>query len=86
MGAAATDSRRDDASGSIEDWMANRWSDLRRLGPEAEAAGRDALGWAARTGAHFFAPRPSDVAVAGDEYRRGEGDESDRISLTEPPR
>ncbi len=46
-------------------WMANRYRVLDGRGRDAEAAGHAAFGKAARTGARFSAPRPSDVVTVG---------------------
>lgn len=81
--AATAGAGRDEALGGIEDWMADRWRQLGRLGSDAETAGRDALGWAARTGANFFAPRPSDVASAGAAFRDGPGAQARPVIVAE---
>lgn len=50
---------------NIDDWMARRSADVRRLGPEAQAAAHKALRQAARTGQKIEAARPSDVLALG---------------------
>jgi hypothetical protein len=43
-------SRAINSSDGINEWMAQRWVDLGRLGSEAEAAGREAWGRLTRSG------------------------------------
>lgn len=50
---------------NIEDWMKQRHADVRRLGHEAELAGREAWDQATRTGQKLAATRPSDVVALG---------------------
>ena len=86
MRQAEARSRRADSFGDIEEWMARRWADLERLGPEAEAAGREAWDWANRTGRAVMAARPRDVELLGDKFRRGRTTPAEpaRVVLTEP--
>ena len=57
--------QRTDLLSNIEDWMSQRNADVRRLGGEAEAAGRAAWAQATRTGQNIAATKPSDVAALG---------------------
>jgi len=86
MAQAEATSRRADSLGDIDDWMLRRRADLKRLGSEAEAAGREAWGWATRSGQDVAAARPRDVALLGERFRRGQATptQTTRVSLTEP--
>ncbi|MGZ3371336.1 MAG: hypothetical protein ACXU8X_20650, partial [Caulobacteraceae bacterium] len=49
----------------ITDWMAQRWRDVAKLGPEAEAAGRRLWAQATRSGQDLAAHSPSDLQALG---------------------
>lgn len=62
--------REDNSDGAKEDdgveaWMARRIANLWRLGPEAEAAGREAWAQSTRQGQNLTARRPGDVVAIG---------------------
>jgi hypothetical protein len=56
-------SRLDDDT-DVDDWMAQRNAEL-QLGPDAEAAGRDAWSESTQTGQNLAAARPGDVTAIG---------------------
>jgi hypothetical protein len=57
--------RRLDDDADIDDWMAQRNADLQQLGPDADAAGREAWSQSTRTGQNLSAAQPGDVVAIG---------------------
>jgi len=53
---------------NINNWMAQRWSDVRSLGVQAEAAGRNLWAQATRAGQDLSAPNPSDIPAIGAQF------------------
>jgi hypothetical protein len=74
--------RRLDDDADIDDWMAQRNADLRQLGPDAAAAGREAWSQSTRTGENLSAGQRGDVIAMGAQalnqyrYPTTEGSES----------
>ena len=65
MAGGQSASRRANVPNSIGDWMRQRNEDIRRLGAEADAKGREVWNTATRTGENLAAKTPSDVAAMG---------------------
>ena len=59
----------------IADWMAQRWRDVTKLGPEAQAMGRQLWAQATNSGQDVAAPNPSDVRAL-DARALGQGVQS----------
>ena len=63
--AAAQPAQSGAPGGDITDWMAQRWRDVAKLGPEAEAAGRRLWAQATRSGQDLAAPNTSALRALG---------------------
>ena len=55
----------------INNWMAQRWRDVRNLGALAEATGRNMWAQATRAGQNLAAPNPSDISALGARFLNG---------------
>ena len=52
----------------IADWMAQRWRDVAKPSPEAQAMGRQLWAQAKRSGQNLAAPHPSDLRARGSRF------------------
>jgi len=82
--AAAQPAQSGVAGGDIADWMAQRWRDVAKLGPEAEAAGRRLWVQATHSGQDLAAPNLSDLRALGAQALSG-GTQHNSTALSPPP-